>query len=260
MKHSDRRSIRTAFLAVLTILGLIGRGASAQGPGAVLRATVADASTGVLLTGAEVIVRGLGIGGRTDILGDARLTGIPAGTHTVEARLVGYAPSSTPAQFSGKDSVEVLLLLKPRSQRLPTVTIEDSLSPRLREFESRRLKAGGHYVTEAELNKSHGRAFEDIIATKIPGIRVSPEGVLWSTRGSNNLGARCVIAIYYNGVRALEFADQIKSPAFLDLLGGIEYYTPGHIPVQYKELSATGGTGSRGGSAACGVMLLWSGG
>ncbi len=135
-----RRKIWTAIFGGIAFLGVVGRAASAQATGAILRATVADASTGVLLTDAQVIVRGLGISSRTDILGDARIVGVSPGTHTVEARLLGYIPSNARATFSSGDSVELLLLLVPGSQRLPTVTVTDSLSLFLHEFENRRRR------------------------------------------------------------------------------------------------------------------------
>src|SRR5688572_25627020 len=141
--------------------------AAAQTPGTILRATVADASTGILLTDAQVSVRGVGLSARTDILGDAWIAGVPAGTHTVEARLLGYSPLSTQARFSGKDTLQVTLMLMSSSQRLPTVTVTDSVSPWLREFEARRLHGNGRFIGELEIRAAHGRSFQDLVESKI---------------------------------------------------------------------------------------------
>lgn len=253
MEHGDRRMTRTALFAGLVLLGLIGREATAQTQGTVLRATVADASNGVLLTGAEVTVRGLALNGRTDILGDAWIAGVSGGVHTVQARLLGYEPASVRAQFSGNDSLEVLLLLVPVSQELPPVTITDSIAFVLHEFEKRRQRGMGHYITQTELRAAHGRAFADIVMSKIPGVRIGPTGIVYSTRGPNSVrSGLCPVAVWYNGVRGAGATD-FRSGGGADLvsiglLGGIEYYTPGYVPVQYRD-----------GAASCGVMLIWSG-
>jgi len=246
--------VRTATWAWLLLVCGIGVEAGAQTRGTVLRATVADASTGVLLTNAHVIVRGLGLGGRTDILGDAWIASVPAGVHTVEARLLGYGPLSTPARFSGKDTLQVTLLLLSNSQRLPTVTVRDSVSRYLQEFENRRRKGTGHYITQAELRASAGRTLRDVVMSKLPGVRIDQSGIVLSTRGPNNFNPKggCPVAVWYNGVRGAVPIDFRSGPGAdlvaANLLGGVEYYGPGRVPVQYRD-----------GAASCGVMLLWSG-
>jgi hypothetical protein len=188
------------------------------------------------------------------MLGEAWIPGVPEGVYTVEARHLGYAPLSAPAKFSGKDTLSVTLLLL-RSQTLPTVTVRDSLSRFLEEFENRRRRGNGHYLTQAELKAAHGRSFADVLASKIPGVRIRNDGIVYSTRGPNNSrsGLQCPVTVWYNGVRGalpVDFrsgggADLISA----DLLGGVEYYTPAYVPVQYRD-----------GAAACGVLLLWAGG
>lgn len=255
---------RPASHTSLLLVCILAVESAAQERGTILRATVADASTGILLTDAQVSVRGLGLSARTDILGDAWITGVPAGTHTVETRLLGYAPLRTQARFSGKDTLEVTLMLMASSQRLPTVTVTDSVSPWLREFEARRLLGKGRYIGETEIRAAHGRSFQSLLEQKFLGIKVLPPPAgfgtrVFSTRGPNNIhGAGCQVAVFYNGVRV--DGGTIDNVS-LELLGGIEYYAPGYVPVQYREVSVRdrrGGTPSA--SAACGVMLLWAGG
>jgi hypothetical protein len=131
------------------------------------------------------------------------------------------------------------------AQPLPPVTITDPIAVFLHEFESRRQRGIGHYVTMAELRAGHGRALPDILASKIPGVRFTNDGMPYSTRGPNNFSGRCAVAVWYNGVRAAAPPIEMISH---DLLGGIEYYNPGYTPVQYRD-----------GASACGVMLIWSG-
>ena len=61
--------------------------AAAQGT---LRGTVTSAGTGAAVEGAQVILTDLNMGANTMAGGAYEITGIPAGTHEVEIRLIGY--------------------------------------------------------------------------------------------------------------------------------------------------------------------------
>ncbi|MDP9178573.1 MAG: Plug domain-containing protein [Gemmatimonadota bacterium] len=142
------------------------------------------------------------------------------------------------AQTPGKDA-----------QPLPPVTISDPIAVFLHEFENRRRRGIGYYITAAELRASHGRSLPDILMSRFPGLRMSSSGVPMSTRGPNNFRGSCPVAVWYNGMRDAAAADLRGSDMIpLGLLGGIEYYTPGYTPAKYRD-----------GKSACGVMLVWSG-
>src|SRR5688500_12366261 len=135
------------------------------------------------------------------------------------------------------------------AQSLPPVKITDEIAVFLHEFESRRQRGIGYYVTAAELRASHGRSLPDILMSRFPGLRMSSSGAPYSTRGPNNFSGSCPIAVWYNGMRDAAAADLRGSDMIpLGLLGGIEYYTPGYTPAKYRD-----------GKSACGVMLVWSG-
>ncbi len=246
---------RFAACGSLLSICLLAADARGQTSGrSILRVTVAEAATGVLLPNAQVLVRGTPLGGRTDMLGELTIAGVLAGIYTIEARLLGYGALSTPVKVSGNDTLKVTLMLLANPQALATVTVRDSVSRFLQEFDERRRKGMGHYVTQAELRASAGRPLRDVVMTKLPGVRIDPSGVVLSTRGPNNSRSKggCPVAVWYNGVRGAVPVD-FRSGAGADLvasnqLGGIEYYAPGRVPVQYKD-----------GASACGVMLLWSG-
>lgn len=215
--------------------------------GTMLHVTVADATNDAYLLDATVTVKPLGLTRRTDYFGDARFPPLPGGDYTVEVQRLGYESLSTPARFSGRDSLELIMLLKPTSQELPEVTIKESASsPFLKEFEERLRQGKGYYITDSTLRSAHGRKLEDLIASTIPGIRYGgPVGKqqLYSTRGSNSTrNVTCPVMIYLNGIRV--GSDPYIVP--LEFIGGIEYYPAGRVPVQYQELGND-----------CGVMLLW---
>jgi hypothetical protein len=132
---------------------------------------------------------------------------------------------------------------------LPPVRITDEIAVFLHEFENRRQRGVGYYMTAEELRAAHGRSLADILMSRFPGLRMSSSGAPISTRGPNNFRGSCPVAVWYNGMRDAAAADLRGSDMIpLGLLGGIEYYTPGYTPAKYRD-----------GKSACGVMLVWSG-
>jgi hypothetical protein len=221
---------------------------------------VEDAVSHVLLSNADVAVRGTTLLARTDSLGCARLAGLRAGDDTIDVHRIGYAPLSAALHVDGRDSVEVIVSLRPAAQELAAVEVMGSTrSVWLSEFEARRRRAsGGHFLTEATIRASVGSTIADLVGRTIPGVRIeqrsrgSGAGV-FSTRGGTGLArGACQVAVYLDGVR-LSDGDAALAP--LEELGGIEYYPAGLVPAQYRTMDAPN-SGSAG-SAACGVMLLW---
>ena len=86
------RLCKRAHLAIYTgsllVFLLLPMDARAQGA---LEGTVRNAATGAPLAGAQVAITALSLGGITDPAGRFEVTDIPAGTHTVEVSLIGYA-------------------------------------------------------------------------------------------------------------------------------------------------------------------------
>ena len=220
---------------------------AARREGTSLHVLVADAASEAYLLSAHVTLQPFGVNRETDFFGDARFPPLPAGVYTLKVIRRGYKPLSTPVRFSGRDSLELIILLKPTSQELAPVTIlESAPSPFLKEFDQRRRQGRGYFLADSALRAAHGRSLEDLIVSKVPGIRIGgPAGakILYSTRGSNSVRKSvCAVSVYFNGVRV--GSDPQIVP--LEFIGGIEYYPTGHVPVQYQEPGND-----------CGVMLLW---
>ncbi len=79
------------YLAAASVFLLLGVPVSTAAQGGTLQGTVRSAATGSPLAGAQVAVTALGLGGITGPDGRFELSDIPAGTHTVEISLIGYA-------------------------------------------------------------------------------------------------------------------------------------------------------------------------
>ena len=223
---------------------------TAQAQGTILHATVADARTGVYILDAEVTIDPVGLKGITDYFGDARFPGLRKGRYTVHARRIGFEPLATDVQLSGRDSLEVTLLMAPITFELAPVTVDATFpSPFLKEFEERRRQGKGQYITDSVIRASLGIPLEDILASRLQGVTVlrGPAGdfVPISARGPNSLKGLCYISVYWNGVRITNpNLHTVEMPTAF--IGGIEFYNPGTIPAQYQDLGS-----------GCGVLLLW---
>jgi hypothetical protein len=219
--------------------------------GTVLHATVADARTGNYILDAEVTVDPLGVKGITNYFGDARFSGLRKGRYSVHARRIGFTPVSTEFQASGRDSLEVTMFMAPTAQELATVTVNaDAVSPFLREFEARRRLGKGQYITDSVLRASLGIPLADILAARLRGVMVArrADGSFgpFSGRGDNVIGKRCDISVYWNGVRITRPWTELPVDIPTTFIGGIEFYNPGSIPVEYQDPGS-----------GCGVLLLW---
>ncbi len=89
----SKRYLFTVLLALVMVPAL----ALAQGT---ISGTVTDGNTGDALPGANVIVDGQPYGGASDLTGAYLIEGIPAGTYTVSASVIGYETISMSAQVA----------------------------------------------------------------------------------------------------------------------------------------------------------------
>ena len=220
---------------------------------------VRDAASGAFLVGAQVSVRAAGAAttrasARSDSLGRAVFSALPPGRFTIEARHLGFAPKSADVEVSGADTAEVVLLLTAVAQRLPTTLVRDSSPskdwrPWAEGFEHRRRTRAGRFMDEESIRRALGTDLKTFLEARIPAkIR---QGYVISTRGPNSIKKACRALIYLDGVR---LSDGRLTAVTFGFIGAMEYYSPGTEPVQYRESSA----GGEGGSAACGVLLIWT--
>ncbi len=239
--------------------------AKAQRSGIVLSVVVRDADTGEPVAGAEVTVRDANLQSRTDSLGRVVFSNVPTPSGSIDVRRLGYASLETTFRSAERDTVRLMVRLEPVAQALPRASVVDTEGlSRLPEFESRHGKRFGRFITEKEIRAALGSTLSDLVMTKIPGLRISYVpgfgAKAYSTRGPRSIHVDlCQVAVYLDGVRV---SNGVVDLVALSLLAGVEYYPPGFVPVQYKVLGAAPGMGripsEEGGSAECGVLLLWT--
>ena len=240
-----------------------------------LAGTVMRDSSGTALASAEVTLPDLKRSTTSNYRGEFSLSGLPAGRHAVVIRRLGFAPLIDTVAIQAGSTVDREFVLLETAVQLDSVRVaapeRKYISPHLQEFDERRKLGFGHFITEEELRKEDNRSFVNVIASRVPGIRVfrpdprNPSSeYLGSTRkcgdgpailSCKGGGSYCPVTMYIDGVVVFNGATE-KERAFIPDLGkyatnqyaGVEFYAgAATIPPKYNM------TGS-----GCGVLLLWT--
>jgi hypothetical protein len=237
-------SCSTHLLAAFLVFAAVSPPAGAQSSPArgVVVGVVTDTSL-VPLADAVASIVGSGIQVVTGANGRFRILGLSSGQHYILIRRLGYQPVTTELRTEEGDTVRASFALERLATALDTVLVATKRpSPRMAEFEARRVLGVGQFMTAAEIDKLNVVATDDLLH------RLTPN----RTRPARRLGPGAVCARqqwYLDGVLlpASTTIDDLPSPKDL---AGIEFYaSPATIPLQYKSTS---------GGGFCGVVLMWT--
>jgi hypothetical protein len=261
-------------LALLAVCILLPAGSSVT-HGQVVRGTVADSATSVLLPGCwaallnrdgQVVDRVL-----TDSAGQFVLTAPRAGDHTVRFERLGYRTiRSEPFALDPRSEISLSVFLPPGAVGLAPVTVTAAPEAATRHLSKagyfeRKRTGHGYYLDGPELERRREKApeFADVLEA-IPGVSAmaaasgfSPTVRAFRLRGMDSMMRACQLPlVYLDGVRVVdneqgEWAALIRDlNAVLtpeDLLAIEVYRGPSEVP------SAYGGADS-----GCGVILIWT--
>jgi hypothetical protein len=221
------------------------------------RAGVFDAQSGEPIEGAEVIDMLGKVTAKTTATGTVTLSYLPEGQTLIRIRKVGFDVQTMLVAISPEDTVPLTVLLKASGQVLPTVFTTDSsvrtvISPGLRDFETRRQRGGGYFVTEAELRKNDTKLMTSIVRTiagaKVVCSRSGSACIAATTRAGGKTafgGGVCPVEVYVDGILS---SDNDLQKMRVDQFAAVEFYAgAAQTPMQYAK------TGSN-----CGAMLLWT--
>ena len=232
-----------------------------SGPVGVIDGLVTD-TTLAPLRGAYVSVMRTPLSVATGANGRFRITNIPVGQYIVIVKRAGFHPTSQVLEVSAKDTLRLSYMLGqiPANELAPIVITEKvgALSPRMKDFDARRKRGEGEFMTEDQINK-HNPGFPTELLRLFSSISVVPTSGGGGTYIYYPVSARATGGMTSTGQATCfmtVFVDNVPMPApfNLDLLpspremAGIEVYAgSATMPIQYASLN-------RG----CGIILVWT--
>lgn len=199
------------------------------------------------LEGAQVYLVGTAVGARADYRGAFRLTGLPAGTQTVEVRQLSYAPKRFTVDLSPARESKLAAVLDTRATVLGEVRVEGKAHIDIPGFESRQKRGFGTFLTRDDIEKQQPILLTDVFRT-IPGLTVGFDGSNYVVQSSRSAGTGCAVQWYLDGSpfdNSQNDLDQMLRP---DDIEAIEVYkSASEVPMQFQ-----------GTSASCGTILIWT--
>lgn len=244
---------------LLAPLAEIGAQPTPAGTGTV-QGRVVEVSSGAPVAGAVASIPEIGRVARTDSAGRFRLTGLPAGVRRLQVSSIGFAPARADLALAAGESVTVDVELRRMIPMLDSVLTsadaELARNPAMREFDDRRRRGLGRFVTRATLLRNHGRSLEAVLRSHVPGLRIVDDQeakVAASGRTSGRIrSARpCYLNVFVDGLLRYQAIPGAKPFDLRSLessmIAGIEVYTPATIPAEFNV----------GSNTPCGALVIW---
>lgn len=201
------------------------------------------------LTDDPVHVVGVSLAGQPGLVDTNRqgrfvISGVPAGTHVLETRRIGYAPLRHVVSVEEGHTTEIDIALVPAPVEMEPLVTTMVRSRRLEIkgfYERKRwgeLLGLGTYITEDYIERWRPLEVAHVVSMLAPGISVDRSGRMINRRSS------CLMPKYLDGVLVESFTGWVKPHE----VGGIEVYKgPASLPAEFG--------GSRG---QCGAVVVWT--
>lgn len=193
---------------------------------------------------------------RTNGRGEFVLQGLPYGTHTIEARAIGYVPGQEIADIvEFRPGLAEIVLLDVSAYLLDTVRVAAArrLDAVARDgFERRRRSGSGYFLDESVLDTIRAISFRDLVR-RVPGIRFTRGNRLddiWREHieFSSGQSEPCLPTIYLDGARLINDKTDLDVIIHPASVRRIEAYFRGvAIPAEFAS------------SQTCGVLAVWTG-
>lgn len=237
---STRRQATIAFLTLMP--GLL----SGQASRGVIDGVVTDTNL-VALGSATVSILGADVNVSTGANGRFRITGLRSGNYILAVHRIGYVPIAVAMPIAGVDTLRPSFELRRVVTALDTMIVTArSTVARLEEFEQRRSRGEGHFITASDIEKRGSVYVADVIRI-VPSVGIAEKRAgLQIAYNMRSMGG-CPFQLFLDGIPMPSMTNLANLPPPRDL-AGIEIYSgAATIPLQYKF-----------GDAFCGVILFWT--
>ncbi|HXE61241.1 MAG TPA: carboxypeptidase regulatory-like domain-containing protein [Gemmatimonadaceae bacterium] len=201
------------------------------------------------LEGAMVLLLGTQLSARSDATGSFRLSGLPAGTQSVEVREIGFSPKRFAVDLSPKRPSTLLAALDQRTNVLKTMEITAKRGSEVPGFDQRKRSGLGYYMDRDQIERSASISTTDLFR-QVPGLTVvwDGEGYSIEVNRTSNAGS-CPVQYYIDGTPFLSQGDDIDQVVQPQEIAAIEVYkSSAETPMEFQ-----GATG-----APCGTIVIWT--
>lgn len=201
---------------------------------------------------AEVRIDALQAAVRSDSSGSFALRGLPAGTHVIVVRAVGYELVARTVILAATTRATVSVQLAETTPILDTVRTTAKSDPYRTGFTRRMARhAGGHFLTREQIRASGLTRVTDLLR-RVPGLRMRTlaEGTIleFGGRGTRTFSPEgCPIAITIDGAPYDLAFYGIDGEVRVENVEAIEVYDAATAPAEFAR---------RG--AGCGLILIWT--
>jgi outer membrane receptor for ferrienterochelin and colicin len=191
------------FVAVLLVLGLSLSPANLAFGQGTIEGEVSNAETGEPLPGVNVVIEELGRGSAADSEGRYVIEGVPAGTHEITARFVGFQSQTKEVMVSEGETTVVNFRLEEEAIGLDEVVVTGAAGRTQR----REMGASISSVDVGELALSSSPSMEDLLAGASPGMDLnigegmSGSGAQIRLRGNSSISQVNAPLVYIDGLR-----------------------------------------------------------
>jgi hypothetical protein len=130
---------------------------------------------------------------------------LPAGTHSISFRRVGYAPVLDSIVVTDESIINRQFVLVSPVTSLEPVVVVRPLSPAMRRFEDRKRTQHGTFITYESLKQDQAKPLRSVLARKLPGVSfVTYRGAMYATsrRGNSEIDPRMRIRAIPNDLRS----------------------------------------------------------
>jgi len=226
-----------------------GREGNQEDSTSVFRGRVVDYATGDALYGAAVSLASgpggtRGLGTRvTDEEGLFLFRPVPPGTYNLTVTLMGYRTLREPMPVEGQTDLQVVLKLAVSPVELDPieVVVERQLRGPMADFERRRQRGMGTYITREEIEDRNPYVLTDLLRM-VPGLRVTSVGPFGEQ--AIRLRGNCQPEIIVDGMRTTigNDIDHVLPPRDVE---AVEVYKGVELPVEF-------------GNNSCGAIVVWT--
>ena len=222
--------------------------------GARLTGIVRD-EKGLGVAGARVLVRGTNVGTTTSDRGYFALDSLPGGTHTLEARAVGYLPATSIVHLAADQPAQAEVFIGDKLVTLEAVKVTATLvfSRNLAKFQTNRERnLGGIFVGPREIERFRGMRFSNLLQA-IPGVRLNYRdgfSILLDYIGTDDgqSAGLCVPTFYIDGQRSQYTAGEIEGLYRAEEIAGLEVYVrESQRPIEFQDMNS-----------GCGAIAIWT--